>query len=66
MQISDSVTYVNGGAGAEAAAQDDPIGEVTLVTGGLLGRRGRLLRTADVEAVASWDMPYTTGTITVS
>ncbi|MEK9517941.1 hypothetical protein ACIOMM_07180 [Streptomyces sp. NPDC087908] len=66
MQISDSVTYVNGGAGAETAAQDDPIGEVTLGTGGLLGRRGRLLRTADVEAVASWDMPYTTGTITVS
>ncbi|WP_328946149.1 hypothetical protein OG259_36585 [Streptomyces sp. NBC_00250] len=66
MQISDSVRYVNGGAGAEAAAQDDPVGEVTLGSGGMLGRRSRLLRTADADAVASWDMPYTTGTITVS
>ncbi|MET7754638.1 hypothetical protein ABZT27_07985 [Streptomyces sp. NPDC005389] len=66
MQISDSVTYVNGGAGAEAATQDDPVGEVTLGTGGMLGRRSRLLRTADLDTVATWDMPYTTGTITVS
>ncbi|WP_306329704.1 hypothetical protein [Streptomyces venezuelae] len=65
MQISDSVKYVNGGAGAETAAHEDPVGEVTFGTGGRLGLRSRLLRAADLDAAASIDVPYTTGTITV-
>jgi hypothetical protein len=64
MQISDSVRYVD--AGAETAAQEHPVGEVTFGTGGALGLRSRLLRTADREAAVSIDMPFTTGTITLS
>ncbi|MFH9728037.1 hypothetical protein ACH4M4_34475 [Streptomyces sp. NPDC017254] len=63
MQISDSVSYVDGGAGAETAVHNDPVGEVVLGAGGMLGRRSRLLRTADMDVVATWDMPYTTGTV---
>ncbi|KIF04431.1 hypothetical protein PL81_18745 [Streptomyces sp. RSD-27] len=52
MQINDSVTYLDGGAGAETAAQDHPVGEVMLGAGGLLGLRSRLLSTTDSEAGA--------------
>ncbi|MFF8606811.1 hypothetical protein ACF06X_12800 [Streptomyces sp. NPDC015346] len=68
MQISDSVTYVDGGAGAEtaAAAQDHPVGEVTLGSSGALGLRSRLLGAAGSHVAASMDMPFTTGTLTLS
>ncbi|MER6350199.1 hypothetical protein ACWC10_29295 [Streptomyces sp. NPDC001595] len=66
MQISDSVRYVDGRAGAETAAQDHPLGEVTLQASGALGLRSRLLRTAECDAAASLDMPYTTGTLPLS
>lgn len=65
MQITDSVRYVGAGADAETAAQDHPLGEVTLGGSGTLGLRSRLLRTADCESAVSLDMPFTTGTITV-
>jgi hypothetical protein len=65
MQISDSVRYVDGGTGPETAAHDHPVGEVTLGASAALGLRSRLLRTVDCDAVASLDLPFTTGTITV-
>ncbi|MGP3638136.1 hypothetical protein ACTU45_33270 [Streptomyces sp. 24-1644] len=61
--MSDSVRYVNGGAGAEAAAQDHPVGEVTLGASGALGLRSRLLGTAEFRAAAFLDTPFTTATV---
>ncbi|MFJ8163704.1 hypothetical protein ACIRBY_22640 [Streptomyces sp. NPDC096136] len=52
MQINDSMTYVDGGAGAETASHDHPVGEVMLGAGGLLGLRSQLLSTTDSEAGA--------------
>ncbi|MEV6246050.1 hypothetical protein AB0M38_07575 [Streptomyces sp. NPDC051742] len=66
MQISDSVTYVDGGTGAETAAQDHPVGEVTFGAGGALGLRSRLLGTGGLGAAASLDTPYTTCTVPLS
>ncbi|MFJ5773997.1 hypothetical protein [Streptomyces sp. NPDC093094] len=66
MQITDSVLYVDGGAGARTAAQEHPVGEVTLGAGGALGLRSRLLRTAELDTAASIDLPFTTGTITLA
>ncbi|MER5963681.1 hypothetical protein [Streptomyces sp. NPDC002057] len=65
MQISDSVKYVDGGAGAETSVHDDPVGEVTLRAGGTLGLRGRLLRGTGLDA-ATLDLPFTTGTVPLS
>ncbi|MER5307769.1 hypothetical protein ABT034_08270 [Streptomyces sp. NPDC002773] len=65
MQISDSVMYVDGGAGAETSAHEHPVGEVTFGASGALGLRSRLLGTG-LDAAASLDMPYTTGTIPLS
>ncbi|MEU9161443.1 hypothetical protein AB0D29_14390 [Streptomyces sp. NPDC048424] len=65
MQINDSVRYVDGGAGAEAAAHDHPLGEVMLAASGMLGLRSRLLRTADSDTAASVDAPWTTGSLTL-
>ncbi|MFJ4779989.1 hypothetical protein [Streptomyces sp. NPDC088762] len=65
MQINDSVRYVDGSAGAESAAHDHPVGEVVFGASGALGLRGRLLRTADSDAAASMDMPWTTGSLTL-
>ncbi|WP_435971587.1 hypothetical protein [Streptomyces sp. Qhu_M48] len=66
MQISDSVQYVDGGAGAETSVHDDPVGEVTLRAGGTLGLRSRLLRGTGLDAAATFDLPFTTGTIPLS
>jgi hypothetical protein len=63
MQISDSVRYVDGGAGAETAAQDHPVGEVTLGASGALGLRSRMLGTGGVGASATMDTPFTTATV---
>ncbi|MFE6836665.1 hypothetical protein ACFVFI_17770 [Streptomyces sp. NPDC057705] len=52
MQINDSVTYVDGGVGAETAAHDHPVGEVMLGARGLLGLRSQLLSTTDSDAGA--------------
>ncbi|WP_405828845.1 hypothetical protein [Streptomyces sp. NBC_00105] len=65
MQINDSVRYVDGSAGAETAAHDHPVGEVTLGASGMLGLRGRLLRSGDSDAAASVDVPWTTGSLTL-
>ncbi|MFE9840643.1 hypothetical protein [Streptomyces goshikiensis] len=64
-QINDSVRYVDSGAGAETAAHDHPVGEVTLGASGMLGLRSRLLRTADSDAAATVDTPWTTGSLTL-
>ncbi|MBX9426924.1 MULTISPECIES: hypothetical protein [Streptomyces] len=66
MQISDSVMYVDGGAGAETSAHEHPVGEVTFGASGALGLRSRLLGTSGLDAAASLDMPYTTGTVPLS
>ncbi|MFF0203384.1 hypothetical protein [Streptomyces sp. NPDC005017] len=66
MQITDSVRYVDGGANADTAGQEHPVGEVTLGAGGALGLRGRLLRTAELDTAATVDVPFTTGTITLA
>ncbi|MHC0429364.1 hypothetical protein ACX6XY_04125 [Streptomyces sp. O3] len=50
MQISDSMTYADGGSRADASSQDHPVGEVTLGTSGALGLRSRLLRTSECGA----------------
>ncbi|MEU8677885.1 hypothetical protein [Streptomyces sp. NPDC048560] len=63
MQISDSVRYVNGGAGTETSAQDHPVGEVTLGTSGALGLRSRLLGTAEFRSAGFLDTPFTTATV---
>ncbi|MGE7384337.1 hypothetical protein ACQKM2_02370 [Streptomyces sp. NPDC004126] len=66
MQINDSVRYVDGSAGTETAAQENPVGEVVFGTGGTLGLRSRLLRSADSDAAAfSVDVPWTTGSLTL-
>ncbi|MEU2391403.1 hypothetical protein [Streptomyces sp. NPDC007369] len=65
MQINDSVRYADSSAGAETAAHDHPVGEVTLGAGGTLGLRSRLLSAADSDAAASLDMPWTTGSLTL-
>ncbi|MFG2332632.1 hypothetical protein ACGFMM_23780 [Streptomyces sp. NPDC048604] len=64
MQISDSMTHVDGGS-AEAAATEHPVGEVRLGGGGALGLRSRLLRSSDHDAGYSYDAPWPTGTITL-
>ncbi|MER6197970.1 hypothetical protein ABT234_11475 [Streptomyces sp. NPDC001586] len=64
-QINHSVRYVDSGAGAETAAHDHPVGEVMLGASGMLGLRSRLLRTADSDAAASVDVPWTTGSLTL-
>uniref|UniRef100_A0AAU2JLS5 Uncharacterized protein n=1 Tax=Streptomyces sp. NBC_00049 TaxID=2903617 RepID=A0AAU2JLS5_9ACTN len=64
MQINDSVRF-DSSAGAETAAHDHPLGEVTLGVSGTLGLRGRLLRSADCDAAASVDVPWTTGSLTL-
>ncbi|MCH0543456.1 hypothetical protein I3F58_28705 [Streptomyces sp. MUM 203J] len=61
MQISDSVSYLDGGPLPEA--QDDPLGEVTLGTGGALGLRSRLLRASECGTGYTADPPWTTFTI---
>ncbi|MFG2715755.1 hypothetical protein ACGFX2_35260 [Streptomyces goshikiensis] len=65
MQINDSVRYVDSTGRAETAAHDHPVGEVTFGASGTLGLRSRLLRTADSDAAASLDMPWTTGSLTL-
>ncbi|MFD3556714.1 hypothetical protein [Streptomyces goshikiensis] len=65
MQINDSVRYVDSTGGSETAAHDHPLGEVTFGASGMLGLRSRLLRTADSDAAASLDMPWTTGSLTL-
>ncbi|MFE5808781.1 hypothetical protein OG444_35205 [Streptomyces sp. NBC_01232] len=65
MQINDSVRYVDSSAGAETAAHDHPLGEVTFGASGTLGLRSRLLRTSDSDTAASLDMPFTTGSLTL-
>ncbi|GHD62687.1 hypothetical protein ACWCY1_13590 [Streptomyces goshikiensis] len=64
-QINDSVRYVDSSAGAETAAHDHPVGEVTFGASGMLGLRSRLLRTADSDAAATVDTPWTTGSLTL-
>ncbi|MFC8273119.1 hypothetical protein ACFUJR_11415 [Streptomyces sp. NPDC057271] len=66
MQISDTVTYVDGGSRTEVAAQDHPLGEVTLGLSGVLGLRSRLLRTPDRSTDGAVDVAFTTGTFTLS
>ncbi|MFH7599683.1 hypothetical protein WDV06_31975 [Streptomyces racemochromogenes] len=60
-QIDDSVKYLDGGAGAEVRAHEHPVGEVVFATSGTLGLRSRLLRSADSDAAATMDTPWTTG-----
>lgn len=63
MQITDSVSYLDGGPLPEAA-QDNPVGEVTLGAGGALGLRSRLLRASECDTGYTSDLPWTTCTIT--
>lgn len=60
MQINDSMRYLDSSVGAETAAHDHPLGEVVFGVSGTLGLRSRLLRSADSDAAASMDMPWTT------
>ncbi|MER6216529.1 MULTISPECIES: hypothetical protein [unclassified Streptomyces] len=60
-QLNDSVKYVGGGAGAKTRAEDHPVGEVVFGASGTLGLRSRLLRSADSDAAATMDTPWTTG-----
>lgn len=59
MQINDSVKYLARG-GADTAAHDHPVGEVVFGASGALGLRSRLLRSADSDAAATMDVPWTT------
>ncbi|QNE78751.1 hypothetical protein F0344_32825 [Streptomyces finlayi] len=63
MQISDSVRYADGGAGSETAAQDHPVGEVTLGASGALGLRSRMLGTGNAGTAPFMDTPFTTATV---
>lgn len=62
MQINDSVRYLDSSAGAETAALDHPLGDVTFGGSGTLGLRSRLLRSGDSDTAASIDTPWTTCT----